>query len=193
MTAVSQTCGPEAVLSGELELPYALGGFPVNYATGVSQSRKSTLDRFAEAFAVAGFRREAFYPGYGDSWPMFQGAVAMTYEQASPRGLAFRRDDGTILTYKMAVTQHFTAAVTTAVTAAKNRERLVREFLEYRRSAIALGQGNHGPGPLTFQILPLPRPAISAMNALVKGWSVGVMNSSEPMVPSPNWTGITRT
>jgi hypothetical protein len=83
---------------------------------------------------------DAFYPGYGDSWPTFQGAVAMTYEQASPRGLAFRRDDGTILTYKHAVTQHFTAAVTTAVTAAKNRERLLREYLEYRRSATALGQ-----------------------------------------------------
>jgi len=38
------------------------------------------------------------------------------------------------------VTQHFTAAVTTAVTAARNRERLLRDFLEYRRGAIALGQ-----------------------------------------------------
>ncbi len=32
--AVSQTCGPEAVLSGELEIPYALVGFPVNYTPG---------------------------------------------------------------------------------------------------------------------------------------------------------------
>ena len=83
---------------------------------------------------------DAFYPGYGDSWPGFQGAVAMTYEQASARGLAFRREDGTILTYKHGVTQHFTAAITTAVTAAKNRERLLREYLDYRRSAVALGQ-----------------------------------------------------
>jgi purine nucleoside phosphorylase len=45
VTAVSQTCGPEAILAGELELPYALVGFPVNYATGVSQSRRSNLDR----------------------------------------------------------------------------------------------------------------------------------------------------
>ena len=36
VTAVSQTCGPEAVLAGELEIPYALVGFPVNYATGVA-------------------------------------------------------------------------------------------------------------------------------------------------------------
>ncbi|MFZ5787266.1 MAG: MTAP family purine nucleoside phosphorylase [Acidobacteriota bacterium] len=34
-TAVSQTCGPEAVLAGELGLPYALVGFGVNHVTGV--------------------------------------------------------------------------------------------------------------------------------------------------------------
>lgn len=45
VTAVSQTCGPEAVLAGELELPYALVGFPVNYATGISESRREELDQ----------------------------------------------------------------------------------------------------------------------------------------------------
>jgi 5'-methylthioadenosine phosphorylase len=46
VTAVSQTCGPEAVLAGELELPYALVGFPVNYATGVAEPEpKEELDR----------------------------------------------------------------------------------------------------------------------------------------------------
>ena len=101
---------------------------------------------------------DAFYPGYGDSWPVFQGAVAMTYEQASARGLAFKRDDGTVLTYKQGVTQHFTAAVTTAVTAAKNRDRLLREFLDYRRSAIALGQ----KGTREYLIAPGKDPARSA-------------------------------
>lgn len=46
VTAVSLTCGPEAVLAGELELPYALIGFPVNYTTGVSEPEtKEDLDR----------------------------------------------------------------------------------------------------------------------------------------------------
>ena len=83
---------------------------------------------------------DSFYPGYGESWPIFHGAIGMTYEQASARGLAFRREDGKTLTYKDGVTHHFTAAVTTAITAARNRERLLRDFLEYRRSAIAMGQ-----------------------------------------------------
>jgi purine nucleoside phosphorylase len=46
VTAVSQTCGPEVVLAGELELPYGLVGFPVNYATGVADPEpKEELDR----------------------------------------------------------------------------------------------------------------------------------------------------
>jgi 5'-methylthioadenosine phosphorylase len=46
VVAVSQTCGPEAVLAGELELPYGLVGLPVNYATGVAEPEsKEELDR----------------------------------------------------------------------------------------------------------------------------------------------------
>lgn len=48
VSAVSQTCGPEAVLAGELELPYALVGLPVNYASGVagvSEGQREDLDR----------------------------------------------------------------------------------------------------------------------------------------------------
>jgi hypothetical protein len=83
---------------------------------------------------------DAFYPGYGDSWPTFNGSIGMTYEQSSARSLSFRRSDGTTLTYRDGVMQHFNAAITTAVTAARNRERLVREFVEYRRSAVAEGE-----------------------------------------------------
>jgi 5'-methylthioadenosine phosphorylase len=39
--AVSQTCGPEIVLAGELEVPYGLVGYPVNYATGVAEHETS--------------------------------------------------------------------------------------------------------------------------------------------------------
>lgn len=116
----------------------------------ITDAQKKSLEMFGRANGSAFDRRgfpyfvretyDAFYPGYGDSWPGFHGAVAMTFEQASTRGLVLKRDDGTLLTYKDAVTHHFTAAMTTALTAARNRERLLREFLAYRRSAIALGQ-----------------------------------------------------
>ena len=35
MTAVSQTAGPETVLAGEAELPFALVGYATDYANGV--------------------------------------------------------------------------------------------------------------------------------------------------------------
>ncbi len=35
--AVSQTCGPEVILAGELEIPYQLIGFGIDYANGVSR------------------------------------------------------------------------------------------------------------------------------------------------------------
>ncbi len=90
------------------------------------------------------FNREnydAFYPGYGDSWPMGHGAVAMTFEQASARGLVVDRNDDTQLTYNRGVVQHFTAAITTAHAAAANRERMLRDFLAFHRSALDLGDG----------------------------------------------------
>ena len=116
----------------------------------ITEAQRKSFDLFGRANAAEFDRRgfgyfvrevyDSFYPGYGESWPIFHGSIGMTYEQASARGLAFKRDDDTTLTYKDGVVHHFTAAITTAATAAKNRERLLRDFLEYRRSATALGQ-----------------------------------------------------
>ena len=67
----------------------------------------------------------------------------MTYEQASARGLRYRREDGAVLSYRDGVLHHFTAAITTAETAAKNRAAILRDFYEYRRSAVS--EGETGP------------------------------------------------
>ncbi len=82
---------------------------------------------------------DAFYPGYVDMWPMNHGALGMTYEQASARALALERSDGDVMTYGDGVLRHFTAAVTTAHTAAANRERILRDYLEFRREGIEMG------------------------------------------------------
>jgi 5'-methylthioadenosine phosphorylase len=45
VSAVSQTCGPEAILAEELGMSYALVGFPVNCATGIGEPEpKEELD-----------------------------------------------------------------------------------------------------------------------------------------------------
>ncbi len=109
----------------------------------LSASQGEWLETFGRANAArfdqrgfAYFIRESydlFYPGYGDSWPSLHGAIGMTYEQASARGLLFRRNDDTQLSYKDGVVHHFTAAITTADTAARNREGILRDFLQHRR------------------------------------------------------------
>ncbi len=109
---------------------------------------------------------DSFYPGYGESWPIFQGSIGMTYEQASARGLSFARDDGTTLTFRDGVMHHFNAAIVTAVTAAKNREMLVRNFLEYRKSAVAEGE----KGPVREYVL-VPGPDPSRADLLARNLS----------------------
>jgi len=57
VVAVSQTAGPETVLCGEAELPYALLGYPTDYANGAQDEAtpvQTLLDMMAastEAFA----------------------------------------------------------------------------------------------------------------------------------------------
>ncbi|GMV06628.1 MAG: deacylase/carboxypeptidase superfamily protein [Gemmatimonadota bacterium] len=104
------------------------------------------MDVFGEANArvfdergFAYFNRDTydlFYPGYVDMWPMTHGALGMTYEQASARALVLRKSDGTLMTYGDGVTHHFTAAIQTLVTAARNRERILRDYLAFRQDGV---------------------------------------------------------
>jgi purine nucleoside phosphorylase len=52
VTAVSQTAGPETVLAGELELPFALVGWATDYANGV-QREPTPVDRLIELIAAS--------------------------------------------------------------------------------------------------------------------------------------------
>ena len=118
-----------------------------------SPAQRQWLDVFGRAIAArfdaagqAYFVREvfdSFYPGYGESWPMAQGAVGMTFEQASARGLRWRREDGSELRYLDGIRNHFRAALATVEAAARGREKLLRDFLEFRRSS--LREGGEGP------------------------------------------------
>lgn len=85
---------------------------------------------------------DAFYPGYGASWPAYYGAIAMTYEQASSRGLVYRRYDGTELPFAQTVRQHFITSMGTLETTATNRRALLENFFEYQKTAIAEGRAD---------------------------------------------------
>jgi hypothetical protein len=76
---------------------------------------------------------DAFYPGYGTSYPSINGAVGMTYEQASARGVSITRDDGTVLTLREAAWHHFVTSWATLSVVAVRKEEKIRDFHEFFR------------------------------------------------------------
>lgn len=98
--------------------------------------------RWFDGEGIEYFTREvfdAFYPGYGDMWPALNGAIAMTYEQGSSRGLIWDRTDDRTLTYRDGVRAHFLASLSTAQTVAQNKARFLEDYADFRSSAIAEG------------------------------------------------------
>jgi hypothetical protein len=101
---------------------------------------------YAAAFDSAGFeymtreRYNYFYPGYTSNRG-YQGAVAMLFEQGSSRGLALERPDKSVRTLADALEQQYVAAWTAVQTAAQHRERLLTEYYESQRAALARRNG----------------------------------------------------
>ena len=85
---------------------------------------------------------DAFYPGYGDSWPIYYGASASTYEVGSSRGMVFKKNNGERLTYKDTVHKHFVASISTAEGVADNHAKLLKDFYQYQLDAIASGKAD---------------------------------------------------
>ncbi len=96
-----------------------------------------------DQFGFRYFTREvfdAFYPGYGASWPIYYGSIAMTYENASARGLAWEKSDGTTFTFAQSVQKHFVASLSTLEATAQNRKMLLDNFYQYRKTAVEEGK-----------------------------------------------------
>ncbi|MGD2133343.1 MAG: M14 family zinc carboxypeptidase [Maricaulaceae bacterium] len=143
----------------------------IPYNSEITEAQRAFLEvmgrnnaRWFDRFGFAYFTREvydALYPGYGSGWPLFQGALGTTYEQASARGLVADRYDGTELSYADGVRHHFTSSIATLETAATNRERLLRAFYDYRRTTVEEGRS----GEVQSYIIP-PQADQSGANRL---------------------------
>ena len=99
--------------------------------------------RWFDTYGIDYYTREvydAFFPGYGDTWPMMYGAISMTFEQASSDGLRFRQYDGNVLEFREGIRNQFVASMATAETTAVNRERLLDDFYRYQVTAIEEGR-----------------------------------------------------
>ncbi|HEX8422583.1 MAG TPA: M14 family zinc carboxypeptidase, partial [Pyrinomonadaceae bacterium] len=85
---------------------------------------------------------DLFGPFFWDSWPALNGATGMTYETdgGGTKGYAWRRDDDTIVTLRSAIAKHFVASLTTLETAARHREARLKDFYEFKQSALEEGR-----------------------------------------------------
>ncbi|RPF70736.1 M14 family zinc carboxypeptidase [Aurantiacibacter spongiae] len=112
------------------------------FITPAQRARQDMLGRAnaarLDALGVPYFTREifdAFYPGYGDTWPTLNGAIGMTFEQSSARGLVWDRSDGGVLTYGEGVRNHFATSLATAETVARNAASFLSDYAAYRTGA----------------------------------------------------------
>lgn len=76
---------------------------------------------------------DLFYPSYGDTYPLFNGSIGMTYEQAghSPGGVMYAMGNGDTLTLSDRIAHHFTTSLSTIEAASDNNAKLVASFKKY--------------------------------------------------------------
>ena len=134
-------------MGGDETYFFAPAAEPFNpYITAEQRAKQDIIGRnharWFDRFGIEYFTREvydAFYPGYGDMWPTLNGAIAMTYEQGSPRGLVFERNTGEQLSYRDGVQAHFLATLSTAEVVARNHALFLNDYTAVRQSAVREG------------------------------------------------------
>jgi hypothetical protein len=87
-------------------------------------------------------RFDLFFAGFWDSWPTLNGSIGMTFETdgGGSRGLAWEREDGTILTLRDGVVHHHTGTMAVLKLTAEHKEQRLKDFHQYKKSAMEEGQ-----------------------------------------------------
>ena len=129
------------------------------------------------------FSKEIFdllYPSYGDTYPMYNGSIGMTYEQAGSghAGRSVVIKNGDTLSLYDRVEHHVAAGLSTVEVAIENRNDLIREFQEfnvsipYRYKSYILS-GDEYKIKSIIELLELHDIKVSSAeaNTNIKGWS----------------------
>ncbi|MEM9648786.1 MAG: M14 family metallopeptidase [Bacteroidota bacterium] len=79
---------------------------------------------------------DLFYPSYGDTYPTYNGAIGMTYEQGGSGrgGLGIITRIGDTLTLKDRLTHHHTTGLSTVEVSSNNSEKLNSEFRKFYKN-----------------------------------------------------------
>ena len=70
------------------------------------------------------------YPGFGDTYPIFNGALGMTYEKGGSgnAGIAVKTEAKDTLTLKERIDHHYLTGIATIEATYQNTERVIKEF-----------------------------------------------------------------
>ncbi len=75
---------------------------------------------------------DLLYPSYGDTYPLYNGSIGMTFEQGGiGAGLAVKTSSGDTLTLADRIAHHLTTSLSTVETASENAKKLVEEFKKF--------------------------------------------------------------
>ena len=85
---------------------------------------------------------DLFYPSYGDTYPIYNGAIGMTFEQGGiSAGLAVQTSDGDTLTLADRLEHHYRTGLSTIEAASQHADRLIKEFHTYFTDAVTHPSG----------------------------------------------------
>jgi hypothetical protein len=94
------------------------------------------------------FTKEVFdllYPSYGDTYPLYNGSIGMTYEQAGgpAGGAAALTQVGDTLTLSDRISHHYTTSLSTIEVASLNASKLVAEYQKFFTDAATNAVGEY--------------------------------------------------
>jgi hypothetical protein len=92
------------------------------------------------------YNYDLFYPSYGDTWPTFNGAIGVTYEQGGGgrAGLALaRKVEKDTLTLFDRIDHHFASSMATLEAVVSHQGKLQAEFVRYYEQAAQAPAGNY--------------------------------------------------
>ncbi|MFN5334637.1 MAG: M14 family zinc carboxypeptidase [Bacteroidota bacterium] len=115
-----------------------------SFQDSIGRNHAQYFDRNGWLFFTK-LRFDLLYPSYGDTYPTYNGAIGMTYEQAGiGAGLAVITEEGDTLSLKDRINHHVATAMSTIETSFKNRANLIKEYRVFFNKAINTGFGNYG-------------------------------------------------
>lgn len=88
---------------------------------------------------------DLLYPSYGDTYPSYNGAIGMTFEQGGSgrAGVAFLREDGDTLTLSERIEHHYSTSIGTLEAIASKPKETVEAFKAYFNEAAKNGAGKY--------------------------------------------------